>query len=86
MSRREVQKGRKIEGFSVISCGDAAAVLEPTESALHDIAFSVGAARVTTESGARRDGRDAGFCTCGFNGGNDGFAVIPFIGDDVFLQ
>lgn len=47
MCSGEVQEGRKIKGFSVISGCDAAAMLESAKGAFHDIAFFIDAARVT---------------------------------------
>jgi hypothetical protein len=44
MSGGEIEKGHKIKGFSVISGGDATAVLQPAKGALHDIALFVDAA------------------------------------------
>lgn len=47
-----MQEGHKIQGFSVISGGEAAAMLQPAERAFHDIALFVDEARVTAFSDA----------------------------------
>lgn len=79
-----MQESHKIQGFSIVSGGDATAMLEPAKGAFHDVAFFVDAARIAARLDVMRSGRNAGLRACGDNRVNDQLAVVALVRDDVF--
>lgn len=81
-----MQESHKVQCFSVISGGDAAAMFQPAKCSFHDIAFLVYVARIAAFADTVRFGRDAGLCARSDDRVDDQLAVVALVRDDVFCR
>src|SRR5258708_35794416 len=82
----KVKRGEEIDSAAVVSCSDAAEMLELVEEALDAVAQLVGDGIVRDEYLARPSGGDDGLCAGFGDEGAQSVAVIGFVGDDAVAR